>query len=269
MSEPSIQISLCGGLGNQLFQILTMLEISSKQNIPYYISNEDLESSSIFKPRPTYWNSVFRKLKFTKKIDIPMPICTIKETDSNIFINFDPVTCPTILEGYFQCSKYFTKETFKKYINYSSPEAEEIWNNLRTGLDKNTRNIFIHVRRGDYMQLQYFHIVLGIEWYKKALENFSENDNFFIFSEDLDWCRDNFGFLKNKFFVSSEDYNEMFLMGKCDGGIMSASSFSWFGAYIASLEKSNIKIVCPNIWFRDYVNQKGRRNMIDWVENIV
>lgn len=267
MTEPSIQVQIMGGLGNQLFQILAMLEISKKQNIPYYISNESKESCSIFKPRPTYWDTVFKKLKFTNNLNIPVPMCEIRENNSNVFVNVDPITTSTILNGYFQSLKYFSKDTFKEFITYSTPESEEIWTNLQ--LQKTGKNIFIHVRRGDYMLLQYFHIVLTIEWYKKALENFSDDDTFIIFSEDIEWCKENFTFLKNKFFVQEKDYIELFLMGKCDGGIISASSFSWFGAYIASLDNPNCKIVCPDIWFKDNIKQQGFRNNMEWIVNPV
>jgi hypothetical protein len=266
MSDPSIQVSILGGLGNQLFQILAMLEISNSQNIPYYISNEDKESSSIFKNRSTYWDTIFKKLTFTKKENIPKPLCEIREGNSNIFINFDPIICPTILQGYFQCSKYFSKDTFKKFITYTNDETDEIWGHLQQQkTSKQSKNIFIHVRRGDYMLLQHFHIVLTIEWYKKALQNFSEDYTFFIFSEDIEWCKQNFEFLKNKFYISDKDYNELFLMGKCDGGIISASSFSWFGAYIASLDNPDCKIICPDIWFKDYIKQRGFRNNVEWI----
>lgn len=263
----SIQINLCGGLGNQLFQILVMLEISKRDNIPYYISNESKTSPSVFEPRNTYWDTVFKKLKFTPLSEIPNPEKKIKEHDSDIFITIEPITCHVILEGYFQCSKYFTKETFQEFISLT-PETPliDLYPHV-TG-----RKIFLHVRRGDYLKLDHFHITMKPTWYALAINlTFSpEDDTFFIFSDDLDWCENNFSWIPKKVFVKNqEDYTDMMLMGECDGGIISASSFSWFGAFLVRLKNPSARIVAPNIWFKNYKDQIGFRNESDWIINPV
>jgi len=61
------------------------------------------------------------------------------------------------------------------------------------------------------------------------------NPDWFVFSEDQEWCRAHLPFLGNAHFVQVESANpeieELFLMKACKaGGIIANSSFSWWGA---------------------------------------
>ena len=258
-----ITINLCGGLGNQMFIIAAMLELSIKQGIPYYLPR--LDNSPSITRRDTYWSTVFHRLKLCDSQEIPASTLRLKENNPNqVNIFPDNINEMAILEGYFQSSKYFSKEIVSLF---SLPEREQkrvdnLWNYVNDGTSVIN---FIHVRRGDYLHLQHFHFVLSIEWYKKCLKHFSDNDCFLIFSDDPEWCKENFGFIKNKKFISDDDYIELFLMSRCDGAIISNSTFSWWGAKLGK----NKKIVAPDVWYRDMFQQKGMRNELDWIEETI
>ena len=79
--------------------------------------------------------------------------------------------------------------------------------------------------------------------------------HFFIFSDDLDWAKDNLNFIENKTFIRLEsyisDHEEMYLMSQCKYNIIANSSFSWWGAWLN--QDSDKKVIAPKKWFNGSV----------------
>lgn len=241
-----------GGLGNQLFQTAAVLAIAKEKN-----------KKPIFHPKPNqncsrkidYNNSYFHKIeRTTQPLNYPM----FKENGfayKPIQINND-----TMLFGYFQSEKYF--KNHKNYILDTLTLPDKVKNQLNEkykNLIGREDTVSVHVRRGDYVRLQHFHTVQSLDYYKKGIEKFSEDSMFVIFSDDLNWCKQQelFKGLKNKQFVQDIDYNELYLMSLCRNHIIANSSFSWWGAYMNRNE--NKKIICPQNWF----GPKGPKDLQD------
>jgi hypothetical protein len=84
------------------------------------------------------------------------------------------------------------------------------------------------------------------------IKNKVDNPTIFIFSDDINWCKNNFDF-DNMVFVEGnydkDSYKDMQLMSLCKNNIIANSSFSWWGAWLNSKED---KIVCaPDRWYSD------------------
>ena len=103
-----------GGLGNQLFQIFTLIHTSKQINIPFYFD-------SIRKPsrhdRPFYWDNFLNRLSIFLKKDKK---CELLYREP--MFQYNPI--PPIpqdknvkLFGYFQSYKYF-HESRKIYFQY-------------------------------------------------------------------------------------------------------------------------------------------------------
>ena len=98
--------------------------------------------------------------------------------------------------------------------------------------------------------------VLTQEYYQYAIQIMKQEKNklnFFIFSDDITWCKDNLFSLKESVFIenkkSSSNYNELYMMSQCKNHIIANSSFSWWGAW---LNPNNDKIIiAPKLWFKD------------------
>ena len=77
------------------------------------------------------------------------------------------------------------------------------------------------------------------------------NLTLFVFSNDLNWVKNNFKFNVPVEFVESceEDYEELFLMSYCNHNIVANSTFSWWGAWLNN--NPNKKIFTPFPWHRD------------------
>jgi hypothetical protein len=157
--------------------------------------------------------------------------------------------------GYWQTEKFFykIKEQIINDFNFKKPLTGlnvEISKSIRS-----TTSVSIHVRRGDYL-LNKMHNVCNQDYYIRAIDIINEkinNPNFFIFSDDIVWCKNmfkgnNFNFIDwNK---KTDSYIDMQLMSLCNHNIISNSSFSYWGAW---LNKNKEKIViAPYTWFRDY-----------------
>jgi hypothetical protein len=109
---------------------------------------------------------------------------------------------------------------------------------------KNTLSVGVHIRRGDFVRLGW---TVKDEYYHSAvtqLNKINKDIVFFVFSDDLEWCKENktqLGFRKkNTVFVEGNydyknNYIDMQLMSMCDILIEGASSFS----YLASLLNQN------------------------------
>jgi hypothetical protein len=95
--------------------------------------------------------------------------------------------------------------------------------------------------------LQDNHCVLSPEYYQNALDlYFQDNiDQIFIFSDDIEWCKNNLK-LECSTIIEVEDSNEiqeLFLMTQCKNHIIANSSFSWWGAWLSKSEEH--KVVAP------------------------
>jgi hypothetical protein len=111
-----------------------------------------------------------------------------------------------------------------------------------------TNSVFVHVRRGDYLD-NANHLCLPKSYYVQGIMLFSRilhNPTFYIFSDDLNWCKENLN-IANCVFVDIDDYLAFELLRNCRHGIISNSTFSWWPAY---LNDEGI-IMSPDCWSRN------------------
>ena len=70
-----------------------------------------------------------------------------------------------------------------------------------------------------------------------------------IFSDDIEWVKEEFGEGENFVFVSCpelEDYEELMLMSFCAHNIIANSSFSWWGAWLNA--NPHKIVIAPKKW---------------------
>lgn len=97
----------------------------------------------------------------------------------------------------------------------------------------------IHVRRSD--QLHSKGHLADIDYYKKAIAEISERAPgtlFYIFSDDIDWCRKQFVGTDRIKFVDDTDKNDAIgdfvCMMHCKNNIIAYSTYSWWAAMLNS-----------------------------------
>lgn len=168
------------------------------------------------------------------------------------------------LMGYWQSEKYFEDcaEQIRHDLKFSLPltsRNEELAEKLCVG-----NAVSLHVRRGDYVsnwRANATHGLCSLDYYRDTVQYIAErvmNPHFYIFSDDVEWVRDN---LKLEFahdYVNhnhgQESFNDMRLMSLCKHNIIANSSFSWWGAWLnASADKI---VAAPKRWFAKEINSQ-------------
>jgi hypothetical protein len=113
----------------------------------------------------------------------------------------------------------------------------------------------VHVRRGDYLKTN-FHGVVSVEYIKQAakmLKKRFDDMQFFVFSDDLPWCKENLK-LKKCTYVERDytgDRCEYYpqLMKRCKHHIISNSTFAWWAAWLN--DNPDQHVIAPKRWFTD------------------
>ena len=218
--------TLCGGLGNMMFQMSAAWAYSRRYGKKFrysrYIGSQHDPNLDLFN---------FVRANFIKCND-GIQFFTYKEND----FTYSPI--PELygnisLDGYFQSSKYFndvlTTRMLREKFNCSS---------------KKERYPFIHIRRGDYLGKSGYHTVLPLSYYESAM-SLVKSDKYYIVSDDLGWVKANFH--HDSFVYFDEPAIDCFqLMCSCDRGIIANSTFSWWGAYLSHSPRT---YVAPKNWF--------------------
>jgi hypothetical protein len=260
-------VHIKGGLGNQLFQYFFSKYLESFGVIVFFDLSffEREKNYEFYTERIFHLNNIFKtNIKDFRKL-IPF-YNTLKRYKNLCLSDFNYVTDETfnpymfhtfcIYDGYWQSeqflfkSNFFQSTHFQKCLSYN-------FNLLKRF--KHLPNVAIHFRRGDYIsnpKNAEVHSLCSNEYYYSAIKlinSYIGQFRILIFSDDIDWVKNNFYFPEPFFFISKDlkfsDWEEMLLFSKCDHYIISNSTFSWWGAML-SPKKNSIKIA-PKKWFND------------------
>ena len=253
-----ITSNLVGGLGNYLFQIAVTYSLSVDNNdeLVYNIGDCRIIHGHI----STYLNNIFRKIKF---VDYVLPYVTYEEPSfSYNQIEYKP---NLKLNGYYQSEKYFLHNRGKILELFEVDGVTKKYIQEKYG-DVLLKDICsLHVRRGDYIKLPNHHPVCGIDYYSQAVDVIGHKC-YLIFSDDIQWCKDNLDFIPNKVFIEgNSDYQDLYLMSLCNDNIIANSSFSWWGSWLNI--NPNKKVVSPKKWFGSAINHETKDLIPNtWIE---
>ena len=163
------------------------------------------------------------------------------------------------LAGYWQSEKYF--KPIRAILLHEFTMVEPVCGHAAALLDRvnSSAAVAIHVRRGDYVNnpsTHEFHGVCPLEYFLEAARRIADrvtDPQFFIFSDDPDWVRDNLRLAWPMTLVMHNGdcapHQDMWLMSRCSHHIIANSSFSWWGAWLSSNEDK--MVIAPRRWFRD------------------
>lgn len=174
------------------------------------------------------------------------------------------------LDGYWQNPKYFESIAgiIRKDFTLKNPLPENI-KELKKEIES-LNSVCVHVRRGDYVGNK-FHDVVNREYYNQAINILAKKINIehiYVFSDDIDWCKENLSFSYTVTFVGKEYGGERAsghfeLMKSCKHFIIANSSFSWWTAWLA--ENSEKVVIAPKVWFGDKSIDTSQRIPENWI----
>ena len=248
-----IYLNLKGGLGNMMFQIAAAKSISLSKKTDYSFPNlhshiNYLTLENTYNPKVNYCVE-YLSLPFLKNANTSQSFLSVKTVTYPF--HFEDISIPTShvrIDGFFQSEKYFKKHE-KEILELFLPN-EKILDNINKKYFEllNKKTTSMHIRRGDYIKNSTHHFVQDIEYFNQAMSIVdSETDKYLVFSDDIEWCKENFKGDKIVFIENEKDYNELYLMSMCNNNIISNSSFSWWGAWLN--QNHSKTIIGPKNWF--------------------
>lgn len=291
-----IIVRLQGGMGNQMFQYALGRSLSIKNKVPLGL---DLTFLLDRTPMPSYFT--FRdyqldcfniQAKIVSKKDIPF---LYRKHNFGIFMRYIDyirrrfISFPgkekidlcfdkdilnlgpdIYLEGWWQSYKYFSanENIIRKDFTFNKNFPENI-SKLKSEIESKN-SLCMHIRRGDYVGNK-VHEVVNLDYYIKGLKiikNKVNIDSIYIYSDDIEWCRQNIRFDYPTIFVGPEyvgakDEGHLALMSACKHFIISNSSFSWWGAWLSDY-KGKI-VIAPKYWFSDKSINSDDLIPSDWI----
>jgi hypothetical protein len=244
---------LQGGLGNILFQISTAYSLALDNNDECIF---DLDNGNFTQRNPNDYKSNI--LKNVKNGDI-RDGWNVKHTYTENGFEYNKIKYQKDmkLEGYFQSEKYFNHNR-KKILNLFGLNEFGINSGMNPIFSSNT--VSLHVRRGDYLSQTHMFSTCGLDYYKEAISKFPFANHIIVFSDDIEWCKENFTEGRFLFVEDSEDYHDLYLMSICKNNIIANSSFSWWGAWLNQNE--NKKVIAPSKWFGNSNSHLDTKDLI-------
>jgi hypothetical protein len=259
-----------GGLGNQLFQYAAAKQwaqeldcelvvdqswfqrpLATETPRPYELSRYPLSLRCATEQEQRRWRWMHGRLaRFASPL---MPMRLVVESSQ-----LSPVvTAGSYLKGYWQSQDYFKSSRVQllRELQPKSPPSDLDQQVLAQISSCNA--VSIHVRRGDYVSLSSaaaFHGLCSIDYYQQSIDYMLSHvtePRFFVFSDDPAWSKANLPLPQNSYYVAHNKaetaFQDLRLMQHCRHHIIANSSFSWWGAWLASAEQQ--LVLAPKQWF--------------------
>jgi hypothetical protein len=284
-------VKILGGLGNQMFQYALACSLKAhqpKEEVKldlhcfrgYHLHN-GYELDKLFHP-------AFQAASLSEIIKVAYPYCSynvwrvgsriLPRRKSMITENTKEAVNTSILslkasayyDGYWQSEEYFKDIRGDVLKAFTFPSFDEK-NKAYAEVILNSNSLSIHVRRGDFINHPLYKDICTLQYYQNAIKRISaltKIDHVFIFSNDIQWCKDNMSAYLRGIITTyidwnkgAQSYNDIHLMSLCKHNIIANSSFSWWGAWLN--KNPNKVVISPQTWD----NSEAASNPIckDWI----
>jgi hypothetical protein len=263
-----IILNLMGGVGNQMFQYAFGKALSVKYNLPLALDTTIYSSGNsnrsfdleIFEIKDYRLTSAFAIIKSSNGRNICAVNERIFEYDSKLIQEIDKflvleASPILVIIGYWQSCQYF--EAIHKQIKIEFNQKKHFsgkWLELSKQIEM-TDAVMINVRRGDYLNRLDYHGVVTVDYLNSAMRyllRIVPTATFYVFSDDIPWCKKKLTDYQQFFFVDETYYDFKYqlyfkLMTMCKHFIISNSTFAWWSAWLGADDKS--LVIYPKKWF--------------------
>jgi hypothetical protein len=165
--------ALYGGIGNQLFQICTVMAFSLKSGHDFYFEWDAsglIATSALLRALVPHC----RPADVCRALEARLKVVHLAEPSNRyhpeLLAELAPQDNPTtlfVLQGYFQSFRYFETE-WDAIADFLGIRAQQ--DALRASLSAPPPDIVMHMRVGDYLDLQHTHPILPCGYYGRALD---------------------------------------------------------------------------------------------------
>ena len=271
-NKQNVIVNFSGRMANQMFQWAFGRAYEKKQGIkPQFDNSQETIKIDCFKlmkdielVKKPLVKKIFRKIIFIRSLRNKLSKVDFKlsEREEKCFCQYEPELLeqlpPVYFKGYFQTEKYFTniREQLLKDFELNLPlnnANKEVLEKI-----KSTEAVAVHFRRGDYTKKRVSdkYGSCSVEYYKNAVKLIAEktgkNLTVFVFSDDINWVKQNAKFDCETVYVDinsgKQGYFDLELMKNCKHNVIANSSFSWWGAWLN--QNPEKVIVAPKTWMK-------------------
>lgn len=257
--KKELVMRLFGGLGNQLFQYAFLFALSRQgEKARLEASSYEYDDKRVcelhhfhislpIEGGPPPW--AFRKSRIPACLRSLFSAPKYPHFREEKRHGFDPgltapPRCHTYFKGYFQTEQYFLhcREQLCREFRLKTPLTQE---NARVLEDiRSCCSISLHIRRTDYLSNPYLSPP-PLEYYLRSMAEMEgrlraagvpqESLRYFVFSDDIEWARQNLSPALPHVHVDINDggagYFDLELMRNCRHHIIANSTFSWWAAW--------------------------------------
>lgn len=293
----AVTVSLCGGLGNQLFQyaaaravalrcnadlVLDLAwfdEVLSSPNVtprnyalaPFGLPVHLERASFLMGTKTSHLMRVFHRIG--NRLGLDLGGKRFVEESFRFDKRVLSLQAPVWLTGYWQSPHYFSdvapqiREEIGVFRGLTD-SCVDLLQKMRA-----VDSICIHIRRGDYVtnkEASSFHGLCSLDYYRNAVDRVSSGLNVpygFVFSDDPVWAKENLN-LECEFTVVDvngvdEPHLDLWLMSACKHFVIANSSLSWWGAWLSS--SPGKRVIAPARWFSNSTMDTSDLFPSDWV----
>ena len=253
-------VSFTGGLGNQVFEYLFYLKLHRRypRVLGYYRQSRlrdhnGLEVQRWFEVTLPESSVMGNLVAFLYKACMKWRL--IHETSEETYTDGRR---GVFFEGFWQGRQYYDERDVAQ-LRFRPVALNERNSALMERVRQNG-SVAVHVRRGDYLKNPHLRDVLGSvcteEYYRKAIQEIRRVEPspvFYVFSDDIPWCRQHFGGLGSVEFVDwnrgEDSFYDLYLMAHCQHHVIANSTFSYWSARLADRDGQT---VYPSRWMRGW-----------------
>jgi glycosyl transferase family 11 len=262
-SCPIVVVTLRGGLGNQMFQYAIGRTIAEKQSRMLVLDDLALEVDHPERTKRRYELFAFEiQAALTSQTQINRNgIRAMIVQDRRGFHEdaIKPNSFPHLeLHGFWQSENYFAEISGLLRDHFRMRPGPWNASPWQAQIAAAGNPVCIHVRRQDYLYPDTSLQFVGREYYQNAVAMMKRDIpdcHFFIFSDDLPWCRENLRLDHPHSFVehgknhSDLTHVDFKLMTMCRHFIIANSSYSWWPAWLGTDPQK--LVIAPMAWFAD------------------
>ena len=254
-------VELSGGLGNQMFQYAFGKKIAHALNTDLKLDLSHAKISLNPKHHSYYRLGDF---KVQENFATPEEVAHVKAT--GIFAPPLPKSEDFQRDVFISGHSFHSEESFIEIADVIRREFT-----LKTPLHKNSmawakkilvaeNSVALHIRRGDYLNAVHIIGVIPLDYYRTCvaeLQKYFPDVTAFIFSDDLNWVRENLKLdVPTEYVEDCESDNEEFLlMSLCKHTVIANSTFSWWAAWLNS--NPDKRVFAPLPWARSGLWDNG------------
>ena len=268
-----VVVGLAGGLGNQMFQYAAGRSLAARLGVPlvldlswfdgqtdrkfalapFCIEAAQRTQCSYLPPRGRALTSRFSR-RWLPRI---MGVSVWREPHFHYSTEFEALSEPVYLEGYWQSERYFRE--IRSQLLEEFTLHEPLPHSCAKLIDEISvcDAICVHVRRGDYLSnpiAAKTHGTCKVDYYYAGVDELCQGlarPHCFVFSDDPAWVRASLAFDCPITVVDvngpDDAHFDLMLMAACRHFLIANSSLSWWGAWLGS--QAGTKVIAPASWF--------------------